>query len=153
MIDPCTGRLRLVVGAGMGALSALLYQATINTALRERCGPSSSTSTSTSAAAISSKLALTSSNPTPSQPPLQPLPNTPGPTPTNSATSESFPTISNVESGLPNEVTLKSLGISTGSEEDDMPMIEELGMFPGLIWPEDCSSPLLKAAWFFSLVS
>jgi hypothetical protein len=139
----------------MGALSALLYQAAINTALRERCGPpsSSSSSASTSAIASTSKLALTPSNSTHSQAPLLPLPNTPGPTPTNSAKSETFPTISNVESGLPDEVTLKSLGISTGSEEDDMPMVEEWTMFPGLIWPEECSSPLLKAAWFFSLLS
>jgi len=139
----------------MGALSSLLYQAAINTALRERCGPfsSSSTSTSTSATAFTSKYALTTSDPNPSPPPLQRLPNTPGPTPTNSASSETFPTISNVESGMPSEVTLRSLGISTGSEEDDMPMVEELTMFPGLVWPEECSSPLLKAAWFFSLLS
>jgi hypothetical protein len=136
----------------MGALSALLYQAAINTALRERCKPS--TSTSVSPAALEPKLAFTTtSEPSHTQTPLQPLPNTPGPTPTHSAKSETFPSISNVESGLFNEVTLKSLGISTGSEEDDMPLVEESTMFPGLVWPNECSSPLLKAAWFFSLLS
>lgn len=119
----------------MGALSSLLQQGAVNTALRERI--------QLAASSHSSMVEL----------PLQPLPATPDTTPHNSGLSEKFPTVLEVEDEAHGKVTLRSLGVSTGSEEDDMPLIEEGSMFPGMQWPAECVSPLLKAGWFFSLLA
>lgn len=119
----------------MGALATLLQQGAVNTALRKRVQLSEST------------------NPSNVGLPSHALPHTPDITPVNSSTSAKFPTILQVEDEAHNKVTLRSLGVVTGSEEDDMPLVEEHTMLPGIEWPEDCTSPLLKAGWFFSLLA
>ena len=94
-----------------------------------------------------------SSHPSTFELPLHALPDTPETTPNNSGHAGKFPTILRVEDGTYDKVTLRSLGVVTGSEEDDMPLIEERSMLPGIEWPEDCTSPLLRAGWFFSLLA
>jgi hypothetical protein len=123
------------IGSGMGALSSLLQQGAVNMALRERVRLAGSSHSSTV------------------ELPLQPLPATPDITPKNSVPSENFPIVLQVDDETHEKVTLRSLGVCTGSEEDDMPLIEEGSMLPDIGWPTDCTSPLLKAGWFFSLLS
>lgn len=50
-------------------------------------------------------------------------------------------------------ITRRSLGLETGSEDDDVPLVEERSFLPHVVWPAHCTTPVLKAGWFFSLIT
>lgn len=130
------------IGCGIGALTALLHQAILTKALR--------------------RLHQASGNPSPLIPtdqgfsqPLTPDPSAqtaesiesqvPPQTPPVTASTSGEAGIRNTYNSRPPPV-LRTLGIA-GQE---VVHVEEEILFPGLEWPEDHETPVLKAAWLFS---
>lgn len=123
-------------GCGIGALTALLHQAILTKALRRLHEssnnpspnyPSTHAFSQRSTSSSDQRGEVEASGPTPLHSP-----------PISADIKESF-------NSKPPQVISK-LGIA-GREQVH---VEEDTLFPGLVWPEDYQTPVLKAAWLFS---
>ncbi|KAJ9111703.1 hypothetical protein QFC19_001063 [Naganishia cerealis] len=130
------GWIGLEGGCGIGALTALLHQALLTKALRELHQASalnsqadtrsqSRTQQRDAEGTIEQEVAL--------------------PTPPTSAHVNAGTRIGDTVNSIP-PAMVANLG-RTGHEEVH---VEEETLFPGLRWPEDYQTPVLKAAWLFS---
>ncbi|KAJ9121602.1 hypothetical protein QFC22_002221 [Naganishia vaughanmartiniae] len=133
------GWIGLEGGCGIGALTALLHQAILTKALRQLHQASVHNSPALSAETVTPQ-------PEPQEAERLGLQELPLPTPPTSAhVAVSSIDIRNTVNSRP-PALVQNLGTS-GREGVH---VEEGTLFPGLTWPDDYQTPVLKAAWLFS---
>lgn len=127
-----------MIGCGIGALTALLHQAILTKALRELHQASIHNSPAPSNETVTQQQDQHEDE----QPIQQELPL---PTPPTSAHATANISIRDTVNSKP-PAMVANLG-TTGAEGVH---VEEGTLFPGLSWPDDYQTPVLKAAWLFS---
>lgn len=131
-----------VLGCGIGALTALLHQAILTKVIRQMHQASAqSSSVVPTHPGFSRPLSPDPSTQTSGSADSHAPPQTP---PVTASISDGADIRTSFNSKPPR--VMKKLGIA-GQEQVH---VEEEILFPGVEWPEDYQTPVLKAAWLFS---